>query len=215
MLRRRLSQLQDEEGTSMVEVMVGMAMGMVVFAGLAMLLIVTMHGNARISARVEASDNARVTMTRIITELHSACVSPTEAPVQPGSNATTLIFTHGTYGQQSTPSQVGTRTTITYRNEQLWEKDGTAPERLLLSNVALPDGEKVFTYENPTRPEAIGDEVTATNAKEVILVEVAFTAKPKYEPVSDAGAATEIRNSATLRLTPPLYSSTKVATSCQ
>jgi Tfp pilus assembly protein PilW len=73
MLRDRLPDPQDEEGTSMVEVMVGLAMGMVVLAGLAMLLIVVMRGNARISARSEASDNARVTMTRIMEELHSAC----------------------------------------------------------------------------------------------------------------------------------------------
>ena len=40
MLSDRLPDPRDEEGTSMVEVMVGMAMGMVVLAGLAMLLIV-------------------------------------------------------------------------------------------------------------------------------------------------------------------------------
>ena len=40
---------------------------------------------------------------------------------------------------------------------------------------------------------------------QTILVNVAFTVSPRSEPVSDAGAATEISNSATLRLTPPTY----------
>jgi Tfp pilus assembly protein PilW len=89
-LRRRI-ELRDEEGTTLVELLVGMGMGMVVLAGLAMVMIVTLHGNARVDARVEATDNARVVMTRIIEELHSACVKPMATPVKEGSTRNTLI----------------------------------------------------------------------------------------------------------------------------
>jgi hypothetical protein len=204
--------LGAEDGTSMVEVMVGLAMGMVVLAGLAMLLIVTMRGNARISARSEASDNARVAMTRIIEELHSACVQPATAPVLSGSKGTELIFNRGTAVSAVNGNQPAIETKIWYVETGgegvLKEKSGTSPERILLSDVSPPKEGTIFEYENPTSPFATPTgalTLGTTNAAKTIVVRVAFTASPRNEPVADAGAATEIENSATLRLTPPTY----------
>jgi hypothetical protein len=210
MLTDRLPDPQDEEGTSMVEVMVGLAMGMVVLAGLAMLLIVVTRGNARISARAEASDNARVTMTRIMEELHSACVTPATAPVKPTSTPSTLVFTRGSYGGEAAANEAAITTEIEYRNDgTLRERSSGSPERILLSDVSPPGEGEVFEYENPTVPGGSPFEMTggslSTNAANTILVRVAFTASPRSEPVTDDGAATEIENSATLRLTPPTY----------
>jgi Tfp pilus assembly protein PilW len=212
---RRSIDLADEEGTSMVEVMVGLAMGMVVLAGLSMLLIVTMRGSARIGARAEASDNARVTMTRIMEELHSACVTPATAPVQSTSTPTTLIFKRGTYGGAAVANESAITTEIAYAGGKLVEKDtlssGTSTKRTLLSGVSPIESDgSIFNYENPTVTGGspfkipVGGSLS-TNATNTILVRVAFQASPKSEPVADAGAATEIRNSATLRLTPPTY----------
>jgi hypothetical protein len=230
-VKRELS-LKDEEGTSMVEVVVGMGMGMVVLAGLSILLIMTVRGNARVDARAEASDNARVTMTRIMEQLHSACVSPTLSPVQSGSKSTQLIFKHGTYGGQASASPEAITTTIAYSSKEdgtLWETDvvsGKETKRLLLSHVSLPTSEqskggRVFQYANNTvQPgpfEWTGIEhiLSAEEAEKTILVTVAFTARPKSEPVADAGSATEIENSATLRLTPPVYEEGKQAKPCE
>ena len=210
---QRLNNLSDEEGTSMVELVVGMAMGMVVLAGLSLLLIVTLHGNARVDARVEASDNARLTMTRIMEELHSACVNPTIAPVQANSNGTKLIFKHGTYGQAAEASASPITTEIWWSADgTLKEKDTPGATRTLLSNVS-PVGTKIFTYENP--PTRFEGTLKEEEAGHTILVKVAFKASPKSEPVADAGAATEIENSAVLRLTPPTYEPGKVAKPCE
>jgi hypothetical protein len=199
--------LEDEDGTSMVELVVGMGMGMVVLTGLSILLIMTMRGNARVDARSEASDNARVAMTRIMEELHSACVSPTEPPVQSSSTPNKLVFRHGTYGGGA-------------------EINGAA-KRILLSNVsqAMTNGAAtpIFRYENSTFPEGKGSPFVmlangtlgAEHSPYTILVRVAFKASPKSEPVADAGAGTEIENSATLRLTPPTFSETEKAKPCQ
>ena len=221
---QRLTDWSDEDGTSMVELVVGMAMGMVVLAGLSMLLIVTLRGNARVDARTEASDNARVTMTRIMEELHSACVSPTVAPVKSTSTGYKLIFTRGTYGQETKASQAAITTELAYSppEEVLRENTLTSgEERILLSNVRPGASGKIFEYENGTvtdgSPFLKGEspeKALGTNASSTILVKVAFKASPKSEPVSDAGAATEIQNSATLRLTPPEYSENKVAKPC-
>lgn len=203
----------------MIEVMVGLAMGMVVLAGLAMLLIVTMRGNARISARAEASDNARVTMTRILEELHSGCAKAATAPVLGTSTERKLVFERGTFGVQSSAGAAPITTEIEYSptNGTLTETSGGST-RILLSDVSLakdpeePTGfAPIFRYENPTvtggSPFPLANEsaLGTLNAGRTILVRVAFKASPKSEPVADAGAATEISNSATLRLTPPTY----------
>jgi hypothetical protein len=224
-LRRRI-QLRDESGTTLVELMVGMGMGMVVLAGLSIVLIVTLHGNARVGARVEATDNARVVMTRIIEELHSACVSQVTAPVKMESSKNTLIFTHGTYGSTATTTATESPTfsKITYSptSETLTQTDESSESRILLSHVSpIPEEPRVFSYwkyENGSlsqlpESESIGIEGPQLSEKEAnatILVKIAFEAHPKSEPVSDAGAATAVRNSATLRLTPPEYNATKV-----
>ena len=224
-LRDRV-RLCDEEGTTLVELLVGMGMGMVVLAGLATLLIVTLHGSARVDARVEATDNASVVMTRIIAELHSACVEPTVAPVQPGSSETTLKFKHGTYGSTSggAAAAVGEPailSEIAYTNGTLRQKDpGTSSvPRILLSNVSpISSTEPVFSYWKYQAGSVVPQShagLTEIEADETILVKIAFKVSPKSEPVRDAGAATAIRNSATLRLTPPSYSETAAALPCE
>ncbi len=199
----------------MIEVMVGLAMGMVVLAGLSMLLIVVLHGSARIGARAEASDNARVAMTRILEELHSACAKAATAPVQSSSQDNKLVFTTA-YGVPAGANAAPVTTEIEYSPtaRTLTETRAGGKPRILLSNVSQAKNPKkpeelapVFVYENPTSPftSPKGKETLGLNSEKTILVQVAFKASPKSEPVADAGAATEITNYATLRLTPPTY----------
>jgi hypothetical protein len=179
-----------------------------------------MHLRRRIELRdEEATDNARVVMTRIIEELHSACVKPMATPVKEGSTRNTLIFTHGTYGHTTTgtpaASQTETRTEITYSepSETLTQRDGSSEPITLLSNVSpLSTQEPIFSYWKYNNGSISRLPLTAlgNEANEAILVKIAFQARPKSEPVSDAGAATAVRNSATLRLTPPEYNATTV-----
>jgi Tfp pilus assembly protein PilW len=218
MLRDRLPDPRDEEGTSMVEVMVGLAMGMVVLAGLAMLLIVVMRGNARIGARAEASDNARVAMTRIMEELHSACARAATPPILSTSGERLLAF-ESAYGVQAGPSAAPVKTELEYvpakgavKGALIEKRAGKT--RTVISNVSQAkdpeNAEKVlpvFYYANSTSEfkSPQGPETLGLNAGKTIFVRVAFKVSPKSEPVADAGAATEISNNAVLRLTPPTY----------
>src|ERR1700755_3407497 len=93
--------LGDESGTTLVELLVGMAMGMIVLGGLTMVLIVVVRGNARVDARVEATDNARIAVVRITEELHSACTAHGAAPVQESSTANKLVFKHAAGAEAS------------------------------------------------------------------------------------------------------------------
>ncbi|MBN9623171.1 MAG: hypothetical protein J0H06_09480 [Actinobacteria bacterium] len=158
-------------------------------------------------------------------------MTPATAPVQYGSGAEKLVFKHGTYGGEPSASAEAITTTITFSPTEgtLRQTDvvgGKETERLLLSNVSAPSTSgqstgRVFQYWNntvqPGRFEGTGTAHTLepSEVAMTILVTVAFRANPKSSPVADTGSATEIENSATLRLTPPVYEEGKQAKPCE
>lgn len=231
-----LPPIGDERGATLVELLVGMAMGMVVLIGLSMMIVVTLHGNARVDARVEATDNARVGVTRIIEELHSACVSPQIAPVRKGSNGTTLVFWHAAAGEATAVEPRPVESKIVYNASTLSQTDyavtgGTSPnwvfepmtaghgvERKLLTHVAPVTGSSgIFSYSKYESGEvkATATEPSETEAAAVIGVKVALTAGPKSTPVADKGSTATVEDSATLRLTPPSFDEGANALPCQ
>jgi len=220
--------LDDEAGTTMIELIVGLAMGMVVLVGLTMTIIVVMHGTARVDARVEATDNARTVVTAITEELHSACTSVQITPVRAGSNAETLIFWHAAPAEGNAVAPRPVKTKIVYSQGTLTQTDyaqvgGSSPNwtfegeggdtgpgktRTLLTNVApgSPEG-KVFTYyrDENGAPIVLGPTLTAPTAEQTILVNVALTASPRSSPVADNGSTATVSDTATFLLTPPSF----------
>jgi len=212
--------IADERGTTLVELLVGLAMGMVVLSALTLVIVVTLHGEARVSARVESTQRARIALTQIMEELHSACVSPQVAPIKGESTGTSLAFIHATGNELSKVSPTPTKSVITLASGTLTQSDfpvagGSSPNwtfagqasgtRQLLTGVApITPGGPIFTYYNykngglSTTPQStpLGAEAATT-----IVVHVALTASPASTPVADAGANT----SAVLRLTPPAF----------
>ena len=81
-------EIADERGTTLVELLVALMTGMVIIFALTMVIITTMHGTSRVNARVDATQRARIVMTRLIEQLHSACVAPQIAPVREDSTGT-------------------------------------------------------------------------------------------------------------------------------
>lgn len=233
MLVTRTHGIDDERGSTMIELLVGMAMGMIVLVGLTMVIIVTLHGNARVDARVEATQNARLTVTKIMEELHSACIAPKVAPVKPGSSGTTLIFWHAAANQAKAVEPIPVETEIGYREGALWQTDkaatgGPSPEwtfaeegetRKLIGNVAAPAGGEIFTYYRYEGGKLSGTPMASPlneeTASETIIVKVALAAAPASNPVHDAAAAATVSDSATLRLTPPSFNEVLPAPPCQ
>lgn len=202
----------------MVELLVGMAMGMIVLVGLSMVIISTLHGTARVSARVEATQNARLTMTKIIEQLHSACASPRLIPIKEGSTPTKLVFLHAESGTQSLAAPPLVESTIALEGGTLWETEGGV-QRQLLKNVGPGEGSAVFTYYNfeqghlGTSPLAALPSLEA-RAAETVYIRVALNAEPRVNSTGDAGADATVKDSATLRPTPPFYN-TQNALPCQ
>jgi hypothetical protein len=213
--------LSDERGTTLIEVMVALLAGLVIFGAVTSLIITTLHGEARVSARVHATDRARIALTRVMEELHSACVAPEIAPVQEKSDGVTLKFIHQTGSAvQPTPIISVISLSGTTLSQQDYEATGTAPSwtagkaiggpRILLTGVSPTSPSTTifsyFKYVNGTiskTPQATPLE--ATEAALTVEVRAALTAAPERTPVSDAHASASVQNSATLRLTPPSF----------
>ncbi len=213
--------IRDESGTTLVELMVAIMAGLVILSALTMVILTTMHGSARVTARVEATQRARIALVRLMQELHSACVTPEVAPVKAGSEGNSLIFIHQT-GSAVQPMPI--YSVVSYSKETLTQQDyaatGVAPKwgkgaaiglpQTLLTHVSpIPSASSIFSYyryENGAIAKAPQKTpLVETEAALTVEVHAALTAAPESTPVPDAGASAEIENSATLRLTPPSF----------
>ncbi len=232
----RLDQIrQDEGGTTLVEVIVGTAVGMVVLYALTMVILTTIHGSARVSARVHATQNARIALTNLMEELHSACLAPKITPIQAGSTGTSLDFVHGSPTEGSAPAPKPIRTVVTLnqgtlsKSDYAWASGATPQEwtfsntptvRQLASNVgAVPPSSSIFTYyvyeKGNLVPIQQGTTLTTEAAASTVQVRVALAVSPSSTPIDDENAPASIQNSATLRLTPPSFNESAPSPPCQ
>jgi Flp pilus assembly pilin Flp len=234
-MKRRLD-LRDERGASMIEVLVSTGTGIVVLGALTMVILVSMHANARVSARVDATQRARLVVTKIMQQLHSACVAPKIAPIQPGSTGTSLKFLHAPPSQGSAVAPMPTMTQLSYSGGVLtqtdwpatgggypnWTYSSTPITTQLLTEVGpIAPSSSIFSYYassngalSPT-PQTTPLEASVTPL--TIQVRVALSAEPTRggSSVPDPDASANVRGGATLRLTPPSFNEAAPALPCQ
>jgi hypothetical protein len=223
--------ISDERGTTLIELMVALMAGLVVISALTMVIMTTVHGTARVKDRVEATQRARLALVKLMQELHSACTSPEIAPVKAESTGNVLWFAHQT-GSAVQPTPV--LSAVSYNKGKLEQfnyayKSGTAPNwifnlekpvstQILLTKVApIAPSSSIFSYYR-----YIGGTISPTPQKTplekeselTVEVQAALTAEPEKALVRDAGAGAPIRDSATLRLTPPSFNEGSPAKPC-
>jgi hypothetical protein len=236
-LRRRLRfarrLARDERGTTLAEMVVAMAVGGVVLMGTTVMVLGTMHTTTRVSKRVEATQNSRVVLTKLIDELNSSCVMPKLAPIQEKSTGEVLRFVHGS-GSAVTP--VPTLSVVRLNGTELLQEDfalreGTPPnwkfeELKPVATTQLMKGVSQISANTPlfryyaystttgaTSETALGTPLVGTTAQTVIQVGVALKVAPSGS--SEASAQAHIEDSATLRLTAASYHTTTPSLPCQ
>ncbi|MBK5219624.1 MAG: hypothetical protein JJE35_07550 [Thermoleophilia bacterium] len=221
---------RDQRGTTLVELVVGMASGLVVMVGLTTLILVTLHTTSRVSARVDATQTSRLTLNRVIDQLHSACIAPKVPPIRKESSSTELRFIHA---PGSAVAPVPTLTTITYSAGALTQsdydwKEGTAPFWVFKTTpsrtIALTDrvapitGKPIFSYHGYVSGTLSTTTLTVPlselDASRTIHVTVAFMATPRNGNSEEATPA-RIQGSATLRLTASSYNPAAPSLPCQ
>lgn len=91
-IRRCIARLRDPRGFTLIETLVAMIAGVVVIGALVVILEVTINQTSRIDETAQANQTGRTTMTTIVDELQSACLSREFAPIRGSSTENHLRF---------------------------------------------------------------------------------------------------------------------------
>jgi len=170
-VHRFLARLRREEGFTLVELLATMVAGLVVVGALVTVLSTALQQTSFTFTRVDATERARVTLTHIEDELHSACLVNDVTPIEGGaqgsqdSDANDLVFV-SQFGTSANPTPVEHEITYNGTNHTLVENTyavtggsdptkwvfastPTGATKLLLTNVtqiANPSTLPVFQY---------------------------------------------------------------------
>lgn len=229
---KRFDLIHDQRGMTLVELLVATAAGVVVMFGITMAVIVTTRETNRVASHVDANQRARLTMTKITDQLHSACVAPQIAPVREDSTSTMLSFLHKSGSAVAlTPvlSKISlTGTTLSQSDYPVtggaapywtFAENPTSTVELMTNVSPITSGAPIFTYyayENGQISSTPLSTLKEEKAKTVSQVDIAFETGPLKTAIRvDASGSTEIQDSALLRLTPPGYASTTANLPCQ
>jgi prepilin-type N-terminal cleavage/methylation domain-containing protein len=151
--------VRDEQGFSLIELLVAMVAATVVAGALFAVLNFSTTESATLSDKVQADQLGRVAMTRIDEELHSACISRAFVPIQEKSTATNLIFITA-YSKEAEIAQAEKHeikweeATHTLRDYYAKSTGGTPPNftypaptsTILATNVTQAAGTPIFQY---------------------------------------------------------------------
>lgn len=230
--------LGSERGVSMGELLMGMFTFLIIFTAILTMVQASLHNQDRVAKRVAANQRARPVMTRLIDALHSSCVAPGIAPVQPGSDGNSIAFT-SRFGASVSPTPDKRVVTLagSTLSEQVFPATGGAPpvwtfsgtpsqSRIMLTGVgegSVGDPSvpvPVFRYY-----AYIGGQVSATplpvplsaeDAARTVQVDLAFSTSPGASTTNpkDPNAPITLTDSTTLRLEPASEDSAEVNLPC-
>jgi Tfp pilus assembly protein PilW len=110
----------DERGTTLIEMLVAILTGLVVIGALFAILEVSLTQTVRIDDVTQANQLGRGAMTRIVDELHSACLGQGFAPVSEKSTERVLRFTTAYSESAVVPSSAAAE------HEIVWSQSGQA-----------------------------------------------------------------------------------------
>lgn len=215
--------MRDEGGFTLVELLVGIAISLLTMSMVATMVIASTHNQARVAKRVDANQRIRPVLTRIVDELHSACVATRIAPVigdgtANGSTATRITFLSLAGGGVS---PLPDKHVITLSGSTLsesvdhavpgstspnWTFQGTPTTRTLLTGVSAPGG-VMFKYDRFQNGQlvlasSLTVPLTASDAALTAYVSLAITAAPTAGAGQDARSPITLSDAADLRLQP-------------
>lgn len=215
-----------EDGSTLVELLVAISIGMIVLVGILNVVDASSRSSNRTTARVQANQAGRPALSRIIDQLHSSCVGPGAAPVLAGSDGSTISFLHAT-GSAVTPVPAkrtfalssGTLIDSVYANtggaSPSWTFAASPSSTFQvatgvgLASLGSPSSTvplfRYFAYDagGQLSSTPLPTPLSAADALKVVSVDVAFSVTPtKTTPNPDAGAPVSLSDTALLRFSP-------------
>jgi Tfp pilus assembly protein PilW len=188
--------MSDQRGSTIVELLVSISATLIVFMAIVTLSTAVIRHQDRTFKRVDATSRARPVMTRIVQELHSACVTSHIVPVRAPSTGTSIYFlSKSGSGVGLTPDLHriwlnGTTLTETVTPATQgsiapnWDFSGPASTpRTLLTNVAAPGGVIFRYYDFVTGTGALnttplGTPLVDSTAARTAYLTISFTSSP-------------------------------------
>lgn len=190
-----LTSLRSERGFTLIETLMAMITGVIVTGALFAILEFSMHESTRISDVAQATQLGRTAMTRVIDEMHSACISSGFKPVQKESSATKLILVNGYSEGTEVPSTGSTTSTGVRKDEVLWSESAhTLTDKVYLSTSEASAG--VYNYA-AAKSVLIGEHITQTVEKS--KAQPIFT---YYEYAKEANTNTSQESNTLTKITP-------------
>jgi hypothetical protein len=188
---------RNESGQTLVELMIGMVIGLVVLGAAFMILDAATPLAGRTQDRVDAYQRGRLAMDVIASELRSQVCLPGAIPaiVPLNSNNNEIWFYANTGDDATAPQRRRIYLAGDQIKEDLWKGTFAAngsvtfqvdptSTRILITPVALAPATSLFSYWgfDANLPAAvnqpIGIPVSATNAQKVVQVDVSFVSRP-------------------------------------
>lgn len=211
--------VSDESGITIIELLVGMVIGIAVLGGVVTLVTTTARSSGRISERVAVDQIARPMVQRIMDELHSTCVSPNLAPIQAGSTGSSITFIHALGSAVSpTPEKrtialvgtnlVETRYASTGGTAPAWTFSSTPTSTYrLLERVGQIGSTPIFSYyayeDGQISDVPLPTPLSAGDAAIAVQADISLAVWPSDSATSDEdGAPVEITNSVLVRFSP-------------
>ena len=139
----------DERGFTLVELIVAMATGMVVSLALFAILDFSVRQSGRLNDVAQATQLGRGAMTKMIDELHSACLSPGFTPIQEKSSATSLLFVNANTSEALISKSYAFEHKIEWKEESGGKGAGTLTDyKYAATGGELPE----FTFSSTGKP---------------------------------------------------------------
>jgi Tfp pilus assembly protein PilV len=167
-----IARVSDASGFTLIETLVAMISSTVVVGALFAIFIVALHQTARTSGRVEATELGNTTMTRLVDELHSACIAREFTPIREKSSANELIFVSGV-GKQAILTKAYLHK-IAYSTSAHTLVETTWPN---VSTSSWPNFE--FSESGTPTTVRIGENITLNTGAEGIFQYYGYSESPK------------------------------------
>ena len=237
-MRFDLRSIKSERGVSLAELLVGMFTFLVVFTAILTMVQAAMHNQDRVAKRVVANQRARPVLTRLIDNLHSACVAPAIAPVLAGSDGNSIRFL-SMFGSSVSPTPEKRIVALSGStlSEYVYRSTGGAPPDWEYPDPANPDSARQLL--TGVGPGSVGDPPVAVplfryyayiggvvsstplpvplieeDAARTVQVDVAFSSSPGSEVTPEVTDRITLTDSTTLRLEPASEDSAEVNLPC-
>lgn|GEM_PF-5045819 len=189
--------LAESDGFVFVELIVSLVAGLTVTAVAFMMLQASMGEAARVSSSVNATQQGRAALERVMSLLHNSCVAPRVAPVGAGSDGTKLVIVSESAAGASGASPFapvrlheitlvnGTLEDTSYASTGTkpapeWEFARTGTTRTLAKDVSAAGTTPVFQYfadapSSQPQGTALATPLSSAAAAEASVVTVTFT----------------------------------------